>query len=396
MKQKVEDLAIFGGEPVFTQVRPRGQLDAGSPATFFKYVKDSFLNRRITNFGPNVRLLEKKLCEYHNVEFCVTFCNACIATLALIEACLQIRKGKNVIIPAFTYAGLPHLPIWNNLTPVFCDSDLETHTIDIEAIRRSVNSDTVAIIGVHQVNSPCAINEIEEIAGERQIPLIFDAVYGVHCTYHGKRIGGFGNAEIFSLHATKLINGFEGGYITTNDPGLARKLHKISTFGFASKDKISCFGLNGKLNEIHAALALASLEKVEGVVQQNKHRYDLYRDYFKDMTGCSILQYRDGAQYNYSFVIFEVDSAWRLSRDEICQICTKENAYVKPYYSLPLHLSHQIPMIKDRPALPNTERLSKRFVSMPVGRFVDEETIRRIADLFRFIKDNDGEISEKL
>lgn len=395
MKNFIDDLAIFGGPPLFNTIRPRAQLSAGPTSTFYKHAKQIYTERRLTNFGPLVRSLEQRLAEFHDVDYCISYCNACVALIALFALAKEKTGKSNIIMPAFTYDGLPHLAQWAGLRPVFCDIDEKTHTLAPEAVSDAIDESVAAIVGVHQVNNTCHIKQLEQIAREADVPLFFDSVYGFNCMYEGRQTGPFGNAEAFSLHATKLINGFEGGYITTNDPELATKLKKIRTFGFSGKDRVVQLGLNGKLNEIHAAMALASMDSMEETICANHQRYSWYRNYFQDIKGCKILPYEEGRSYNYCFVLLELCENWNLNRDQIVSILKREQAYAAPYYSPPLHRSEHMPKDQERPHLPITDRVSQKFISMPVGEFVDRDTIERLAHLFGFISQNDGAILKR-
>jgi dTDP-4-amino-4,6-dideoxygalactose transaminase len=396
MKISVDDLAVFGGAPLFSSIRPRAQLAVGDRDAFFHHTESVYSSKWLTNFGPLVKALEQRLCEYHQTDHCVTFSNACLAILALFHDAKGNREYGNVAMPAFTYDGLPHLARWAGLDPLFCDIDPSSLTLDPKAVANAVNHDTVAIIGVNQVNSPCDIDGLQKVADNCAIPLYFDSVYGVHCTLNGHPIGGFGHAEVFSLHATKLINGFEGGYITTNDKNLAYKLWRISTFGFVAKDTVGFLGMNGKLNEIHAAMALTSLDAVEATAAMNYQRYCWYEKYFSGIPGWSIMPPPAGDKNNNCFVIFHIDPGSIPGRDAILLVLRKENGLAAPYYSPPLHLSEHMPEGIDVPSLPVTEKASAEYILMPVGELVDEETIRNLALLAAFIQENAEEITQRL
>lgn len=372
------------------------QVSEGEPSRFFSFSKQIFNNRRLTNFGELVQTLEKKLALHHQVDYCVTFCNACIAIITLLEALKQEFGRNKVIMPPFTYDGLPHLAQWAGLVPLFCDIEETTHTLSPTEVAKAVDNDTLAILGVHQVNSVCKIDELTAIAAGAGIPLIFDSVYGINSTYNQKFTGGFGRAEVFSLHATKLVNGFEGGYITTNDPKLAKRLKSMSSFEFEAKDCVTSLGLNGKLNELHAAMALASLEKINETTLRNKNRYEAYRKWCAPISDIHVMEYAKNEKSNYCFVIAEVGDGWELTRDEIVRILQKENALATPYYSPPLHLSPNMPQGMEPPSLPITEKVAGKFISLPAGDFVNLDDIQQISSLIAFIRNNDKEIATRI
>ena len=368
----------------------------GSPADFFEYARSLYDTKHLTNFGPLVSRLERRLAEFHQVEHCVTYCNACTAILAMLEVAKQMRPGMQVIIPALTYEGLPHIVQWAGLKPLFCDIQESTHTLEPALVEKSITPDVVAILAVHQVNSTSSPREMESIASRHGVPLFFDAVHGVNCTSEGRKTGGFGLAEAFSLHATKLINGFEGGYVTTNDSALAVKLTRMSSFGFYGKDTVRCLGLNGKLNELHAAMALASLDQIDRITEGNRQRYEWYLELFNKIDGCRIFPYLPGESYNYGFILLALEPDWLLTRRQIVDILKHEGTQAKEYYFPPLHLSEHMPADMEVPNLPVTEKVAGQFISMPTGEFVDRETIEGLAQLTSFLRQNDDLIARRL
>ena len=396
MKRALDDLALFGGTPLFATPRPQGQLSRGDSAVFFEHVRSIRESRRLTNHGPLVLRLEEELKRYHQVDHCISFCNACIGLIALFCIAGGARRKGSILMPAFTYAGLPHLAQWAGLEPLFCDIDPATQTLDPDMVRQAVRPDTVAILAVHQANALCRIESLSEVAGQAGVPLIFDSVHGVHCTHGGRPIGRHGMAEVFSLHATKLINGFEGGYVTTNDASLAGVLRRMSHFGFEGKDAVGLLGLNGKLNEVHAAMALASLRSLDATVERNRQRLGLYEQCCNGIPGCRIAPYPEGRQNNFSLVIMETDPERELGRDELVRILRSENAMATPYYSPPLHLSEHMPEGLDAPSLPETEKAADRFLLLPAGDMVGHEDIRRIADLLSFVRQNEADLARRL
>ncbi|HXV00336.1 MAG TPA: aminotransferase class I/II-fold pyridoxal phosphate-dependent enzyme [Caulobacteraceae bacterium] len=392
-KRDVDDLAIFGGAPLFSTVRPVGQLSSPDEALFFELARGIFDRRRLTNNGPLVRDLERRLADMHGVAHCIAFANATIALITVLKIVAGPVRGE-VILPAFTYPGLPHIVRWAGHAPRFCDVDWETHALSPARAAEAISPSTRAILGVHQVNSPCAIDAFVALTRERAIPLVFDAVHGVGCTHRGIPIGGFGAAEVFSLHATKLLNGFEGGYVTTHDDRLAQSLARARNFGMVDDGVIEGLGLNGKLNEIHAAAALACVDGLEGLIERNFARYDAYRSAFAGIAGLRVLSYpQNGERWNYEFVLLEVGPAWPLNRDATISLMRSENVLARAYYSPPLHMSEN-----HAPAssLPVTEALSHRFIQMAVGELLAIEDVWRIADFSRFLSANSEAIRARM
>ena len=386
MKRLISDLGVFGGPPAFSAVRPIGQLASPDPGQFFRHARGMFERRRLSNNGPLVRELEKRLGDLHAVPHVVAVANASLGLIILMQV-LARQPGGEAMMPAFTYAGLPHLAQWAGLRPRFCDIDASTHALDPKSVAAAISDETALVLAVHQVNSPCFVAEFEQLSSTSGVPLLFDSVHGAHCTYRGRPIGGFGLAEVFSLHATKLLNGFEGGYVTTRDGGLAEVLRRQRNFGIIDDGVTAGIGMNAKLNEIHAAAALACLDGLGGLVERNYARYQAYSDAFTGIEGLDWVRYaNNGEQWNYEFFLLEVDDGFPISRDQAVEILRGENALARPYYSPPLHRSQHCPDFVFTPELPVTERLAQRFIQMPVGESLLPGDERVLAELFRFMR----------
>ena len=395
-KKSIDDLALFGGAPLFSSIRPIGQLASGDPEQFMGYIDQIYAERRFTNNGTLVRLLEERLATMHDVPHCVAVGNASLGLIIIMSMLADGRNGT-VLMPAFTYPGLPHLATWAGQTPVFCDVDKTTHTLNVNSVKKNINEQSTSILGVHHFNHPCAIDELNALSQATGVPVFYDSVHGVAATYKGDAIGRFGVAEVFSLHATKLINGFEGGYITTNDSSFADELKKRRNFGFDSETERSDFlGMNAKLNEFHAAMSLCSLDVLDDVILRNEERFRTYQSAFADLRGLNVLDYPEKEEHNYEFAILEVTDDSKLSRNEIVDILRAENALCRAYYSPPLHTDENFSDCIGVGGLPTTEYLADRFVQMPVGEKLSPVDIEQLADLFIFLEDNDAELDQKI
>jgi dTDP-4-amino-4,6-dideoxygalactose transaminase len=396
LKRRVADLALLGGTPVFATPRAIGQLASPDARVFFGHAAGIYERRRITNNGPLVQELERRLCVLHAVPHVVAVANASLGLVILMNVVARPR-ATDVIMPAFTYPGLPHLAQWAGLKPHFCDIDAASHALDPDSVAAALGPDTALILAVHQVNSPCFIREFEALSRDTGVPLVFDSVHGAHCTAFGMPIGGFGLAEVFSLHATKMLNGFEGGYITTRDGGLAEKLRRLRNFGFVDECTVSGIGLNAKLNELHAAGALACLDGLDDLISRNRRRYQAYCTAFSGIDGLDWVRYpEDGERWNYEFFLLEVRDSFPLERDEAVAVLRAENALARAYYSPPLHQSPHHPRGMAAPVLPVTERLARRFIQMPVGESLQPGDEAALADLFRFMAEHGPEIRARL
>lgn len=389
------ELAVFGGTPLFTRGRTTGQLANRDPDRFFTLAAGVFERRWFTNQGPLVEALEQRLAAFHGTAHCVSFANACFALVLALKT-LARPGARKVLLPSMTFRGLPHLVRWAGLEPHYCDVDPVTHTLAPDSLAQRIGPDTAAILAVDNVHALCDIDAIEGIAAAAGVPVMVDSVYGVGGFYAGgDRVGTRGRASVFSLHATKLINGFEGGYLTTDDGALAGDLRQQRSFGFGDDGVTHQLGMNGKLNELHAAFALSNLPHVSGIVADNAGRFAAYRAAFAGIPWVSFADY-SRSPGNYGLVLLKVEPDAPYSRDETVRILRAENALVRPYYAPPLHRTDPAPDGAPPPDLPVADRESGLFIQMPVGDLVCAADIDRLAGLFDRLDRQSGAISHRL
>lgn len=217
---------------------------------------------RYTNDGPVAKMLESRLAHFHEVAHCIVHANAFWALVLTIKA-LALPGRRRVVMPAVSEARLVDAVSWCGLVPSFCEVDGLTLAMGAELTASCLDDDTALILGVHLPGRCSDAPALAQLAEARGLPLVFDSVDAAHSRLAGRKLGGLGDAQCFSLHPNSSINGFEGGYVTTDDADLARRLAKIRAFGFYGQDNIEHLGINAKLNEIHAAMALASLDAQE-------------------------------------------------------------------------------------------------------------------------------------
>ncbi len=226
-KIRVTDLAIFGGEPAFAQPLHVGAPNLGERSRFLARVEDIFDRKWLSNGGPYVHEFERRVADVAGVRHCVATCNGTLALEIVIRA-LGLRG--EVIVPAFTFVATAHALQWQEITPVFCDIDPRTHTLDPDGVEALITPRTSAILGVHLWGRPCAHDRLESLARRHRLTLLYDASHAFGCTYRAQPIGGLGAAEVFSFHATKFVNACEGGAVVTNDDALAAKVRLMKNF----------------------------------------------------------------------------------------------------------------------------------------------------------------------
>ena len=395
-KKQISELAIFGGEPAFEETLHVGRPNIGSRERLLERINDMLDRRWLSNNGPFLLELEQKLADLLDVKHCVVMTNA---TIALEIAARALGLHGEVIVPSFTFVATAHALQWQEITPVFCDVDPRTHNIDPAKIENLVTPRTTGILGVHVWGRPCDIEALNSIAHKHHLRLLFDAAHAFACTHRGQMIGGFGDAEVFSFHATKFFNTFEGGAITTNNDELAQRMRNMRNFGFAGLDTVIDLGTNGKMSEISAAMGLTSLESLEEFIGVNYHNYRVYVAGLDGIPGIQLIQYDPHEKNNYQYIVVEIDERTAgLNRDMLVKILHAENIRVRRYFYPGCHQMEPYRSYFPNAGLvlPETEKLTQRALQLPTGTALSEMEIEKICKIIRFVIANASEIQERL
>jgi dTDP-4-amino-4,6-dideoxygalactose transaminase len=382
-KLQLQDLAIFGKPPAFVEKLHVGRPNVGNREHLLERVTAMLDRNWLTNDGPYVREFESRLAESVGVRHCVAMCNA---TISLEIAIRALGLTGEVIVPSFTFIATAHALQWQEITPVFCDIDPRTHNLDPGQVEKMITPRTSGIIGVHTWGRPCDVDALEVIARRRNLQLLFDAAHAFGCSYKGKSIGGFGRCEVFSFHATKFFNTFEGGAILTNDEVLAEKVRLMHNFGFRGYDNVIYIGTNGKMTEVCATMGLTSLESVDEFIKTNRRNHSAYRRELDGIPGVSVMVYDERERANYQYVVLEVDERTAgLTRDELVEVLFAENVLARRYFFPGCHRMEPYRSYFPHAALilPETERLCRRVMVLPNGTSVDEPAISQICQIIR-------------
>lgn len=392
----IHDLAIFGGSSTFEETLHVGRPNIGNRARLLERFNDMLDRRWLSNNGAFVQELERKLAAYLGVKHCIAMCNA---TVALEITARALGLQGEVIVPSFTFVATAHALQWQEITPVFCDIDPVTHNIDPTKIEKLITPRTTGILGVHVWGRACDIEALEAIATKHHLKLMFDAAHAFACTYRGEMIGGLGDAEVFSFHATKFFNSFEGGAVTTNNDELAKRLRGMRNFGFAGIDSVVDVGTNGKMSEVSAAMGLTSLESLDEFIKINYENYLSYCDGLSGIPGVKLIKFTDAEKNNYQYIVIEVDErAAGLSRDMLVKILHAENILARRYFYPGCHQMEPYRSYFPNAGmlLPETEKLTHKVLQLPTGTAVRKEEIDRICELIHFVFANKAEIRERL
>jgi dTDP-4-amino-4,6-dideoxygalactose transaminase len=396
MKNNLDDLAVFGSTPAFAEKLHVGRPNVGDRARLFERMNDMLDRRWLTNNGRYVQELEARLAEMMGVRHCIAMCNA---TIGLEIAVRALGLRGEVIVPSFTFVATAHALQWQEITPIFCDVDPATHNVDPASVEQMITPRTSGIIGVHLWGRACPVEELARIARRHDLRLVYDAAHAFACSRGGRMIGGFGDAEVFSFHATKFFNSFEGGAVTTNDDELAAKMRLMKNFGFAGYDRVIYIGTNGKMSEVAAAMGLTSLESLDEFIAVNRANYLRYRAGLEDLPGVRAVAYDEADRNNYQYVVLEIDEARAgVSRDEVMQILWAENVVARRYFYPGCHRMEPYRSYYPHAGLvlPVTEQLVGQTLLLPNGTAVGEGEIDEICAVIRLAVTHGAEAAQRL
>jgi dTDP-4-amino-4,6-dideoxygalactose transaminase len=308
----------------------------------------------------------------------------CNATVGLEIAIRAAGLRGEVIVPAFTFIATAHSLQWQEITPVFCDIDPRTHNINPDRVEELITPKTTGIIGVHLWGRACDVEALAEIAERHHLKLLFDAAHAFGCSHQGRMIGGFGVAEVFSFHATKFFNTFEGGAVATDNDELAARIRLMKNFGFAGYDNVIYIGTNGKMTEICAAMGLTNLESLDDFAAANRCNYEAYRFGLSGIPGLSLIRYDSSEKCNYQYIVVEVDEVRAgLARDELVQVLHAENVLARRYFYPGCHRLEPYRSFYPhaRFYLPETEKLAQRVLLLPTGTAVSPAEIEVVCSI---------------
>ena len=360
-----------------------GGPNIGDREVFDRLVDGIFERRWFTNDGVVVKQFESMLCEYVGVKHCIPVCNA---TVGLQLACQALNLSGEIILPAFTFVATPHAVQWEGLTPVFADIDPESHTLCPRSVESLITDRTSAILGVHLWGNPCDTDRLEQLAAKHQLEVLYDAAHALGCGHNKSMIGNFGRCEVFSFHATKFFNTFEGGAIATNDDELAKKIRLMKNFGFAAMDKVVHLGTNAKMTEICAAMGISMFACLNEILQNNRSNYLLYRKLLQQIPGVKHFSLEHLDRTNWQYIVVEIDeNRFGASRDAVFDQLHANNIRARRYFFPGCHEMEPYKSVYgNQPRdLPHTEQLCKTVLCLPTGSCVNESDVKRVCAILR-------------
>lgn len=287
-----------------------------------------------------------------------------------------------VITTPFTFASTTHAIVRNGLTPVFCDINPDDYTIDVTKLESLITDKTSAIIPVHVYGNVCNIEEIERIANKYDLKVIYDAAHTFGVKYKGKGIGIFGDASMFSFHATKVFNTIEGGAICFNDEAYGKELYKLKNFGIKNETVVDGVGSNAKMNEFQAAMGLCNLKHIDEEIQKRKKVVERYRENFKGIDGIKLSPIQKDVEPNYAyFPVVINEKVFGVSRNEIYEELRKHGIFARKYFYPLTNTFDCFHRKYDVNKTPVALHISKRVLTLPLFADLFIEEVDRICGI---------------
>jgi dTDP-4-amino-4,6-dideoxygalactose transaminase len=331
--------------------------------------------------GRLVRAFEQEVCRQTGTREAVAM-SSCTAGLMLAARALELPAGAEVIVPSFTFAATAQALLWNGLVPVFCDCRPDSLTLDPADVERNLTSRTAAICAAYVYGLPPDIEALTRLGERHGLPVYFDSAQGLGAEYQGRNAGGFGACEIFSLSPTKVVTAIEGGVVCTNDAGLSARLRSMRDYGKDPQkgEDMVHLGLSARMSELHAAVGLLSLRRVDELAKARRQLIEVYRRRLGSLPGCRVQQSPPDRTTSGNYFVLFMSGRARASRDEVYAGLAARGIQSKRYFSPPVHeqtlLRNAAHRVSDR--LEHTAAASREALALPLYSHMTVEQIDRV------------------
>ena len=347
-------------------------------------LRDIWNSKWLTNNGPQHTMLERELKNFLKVPHLSLFNNG---TIALMVACQSLRLSGEVITTPFTFAATPHVLSWNNITPIFCDIDAETMNIDADKIESMITPRTTAILAVHVVGTPCAVEKIQEVADRYGLRVVYDAAHAFGVEIGGQGIGNFGDISMSSFHATKLYHTIEGGALVMKNEHVKQRIDLLKNFGIKNEEEVVMPGINGKLDEVRAAIGRIMLNYVEGERQKRIRLHEIYNEELSEVEGLKLMpKCAADVKLNYQYYVVRVDEKiFGRSRDFVHEAFKNFNVYTRKYFH-PLcsdYTCYRQLNSSSPDNLPAANIVGQQVLSLPMYGELTEDDVRKICAILK-------------
>lgn len=362
----------------------------------YPYIKKMIESRWVTNFGKYHEAFSEEIKKRLGVKYVLPCCNATIGLLLLIEA-LEL-KGKVITTP-FTFPATVHSITMAGLEPVFCDIDKDEYTIDTKVVERLVTKGAAAVLAVNVFGNICDVDDLDRISLKYNIPVIYDSAHAFLASYKGKKVGGFGRAEVFSFHATKFFTTLEGGVITTNDEQLYKKLRLLINFGIKDEENVTGIGLNGKMSEMNAIFGILSFQKADKNLKKLKDLNKIYKEELAGIPGLKMQKINRHCKPNNQYMPVEIiGEEFGLTRDDLHKALKMDNVITRKYFypSAERYECYREKEFVKNAVLENVNTVTGRVLCLPLYASMEVSCAKKICGLVKSIRGHSKEVKAKL
>ena len=335
----------------------------------------------LTNMGEKHQQLQAELERYLGIPHVTLYTNGHLALESAIAA-LNLPAGGEVITTPFTFASTTHAIVRNGLVPVFCDINDRDFTIDITKLESLINDRTVAIVPVHVYGNLCDVEGIDRIAKKYGLKVIYDAAHAFAVKYKGVSSACFGDASMFSFHATKVFNTIEGGAVCFQDDNWVRLLNDQKNFGIHDAENVRYVGGNAKMNEFQAAMGICNLRHLDEEIAKRKKVVERYRERLSGVDGIRLSAVQENVESNYAYfpVVFD---GYKHTRNEIYELLAKQDIMARKYF---YPLTNNFECYRNYPTAggdktPVAQYIALRVLSLPLYADLPLEDVDRICDI---------------
>lgn len=372
---KIEPFAenIFVTRPVFPKIEE-----------ITEKLREIWAAKWLTNNGPQHHMLERELEQYLKVPYLSLFNNG---TIALMVAVQSLRLQGDVITTPFTFAATPHVLSWNNIKPIFCDVDDYTMNIDAYKIESMITPQTTAILAVHVFGTPCNVEKIQQVADTYGLKVVYDAAHAFGVEIDGKGIGNFGDISMFSFHATKVYHTLEGGALVHGNKNLKQRIDLLKNFGIKNEEEVVMPGINGKLDEVRAAVGRIMLNYVEEEQSKRQALHKIYDEELGGVDGIKLMpKCAENVKPNFQYYVIRIDeNIFGRSRDEVYTELRKFNVYARKYFH---PLCSEFTCYRQLNSssvenLPVANVIGKQVLSLPMYGELTADDVRKICAIIR-------------
>ncbi len=352
-----------------------------SVAAVTKRLEQIWSTQWLTNAGPQHEELEAAVRRYLQVEQLSLFNNGTIALLCAIRA---LDLTGEVITTPFTFPATPHALAWSGITPVFADIDPDRLTLDPVRVEERITSKTTGILAVHVYGVPCDVDALAAVAARHKLRLLYVGAHAFGIRIGGAGIGAYGDATMFSFHATKLFHTGEGGALACADPELRHRVDRLKNFGIAGQESVECVGINGKMSELQAAVGLAVLDHIGAETAKRREILSIYGERLGALRGITLTPELTGVQSSCQYCAIRIDAReFGASRDDVHQKLKTFNVFARKYF---YPLCSDYPSYRDLPSanpacLPVARMAASQVLCLPLYGSLEHDAVHAICDI---------------